>query len=83
MPMQFAIKRNGGNPNARRAIRIRATTLKASSLQGEGTQSPPATLDRGWRSCRALAVLFAGPRGLPIFRDALSNNHAPDDPRIL
>ena len=36
-----------------------ASTVLYRSRDEEGTQSPIATLDRGWGSCRDFAVLFA------------------------
>ncbi len=39
--------------------------ISYQSREDEGTQSPPETLDRGWGSCRDVAVLFAeAARGL-------------------
>jgi transglutaminase-like putative cysteine protease len=35
-----------------------AETIRYQSRDDEGTQTPVATLDRGWGSCRDLAVLF-------------------------
>lgn len=34
-------------------------SIRYQSREGEGTQSPTETLDRGWGSCRDFAVLFA------------------------
>lgn len=36
-----------------------ADAVRYQSREEEGTQSPTATLDRGWGSCRDFAVLFA------------------------
>lgn len=35
-----------------------STSIRYQSREDEGTQSPTATLDRGWGSCRDFAVLF-------------------------